>query len=241
MRAFSSVLPSSVVLSSLLALSCEAPVASEARDTDEDESSGSTATGEGGSALDPDAGDGTEGGASSSGGLPPDDDGAASVGHEGSGGNSGGGTGGPTGDRGPTGTCAEPCEVDADCCPFGALGCPADAYPNNWSCVDGGCSFGGCGSDADCDGLLGLGPGECIEVGGLPTCVTPCDGGGCGLGMQCVGVADDASTFCAAAADAPCENDDDCGGAGVCARDTGRCMCGSDDDCAAANMVCDPR
>lgn len=225
--------PIAFALAPLLVLACNAPIASKQADTDRGDGSG-TAEGEDAATSTPDpADDGEDAETASSGAA--EDDGAGSAGQSGgSGGNSGGGTGDPGG----VGLCALPCEADADCCPFGALGCPGDAYPNNWSCIDGACSFGGCRSDADCDGLLGLGPEECHAVAGVPTCVAPCDGGGCGLGTQCVGEADDATTFCAPPGEAPCEADDDCDGAGICAPDTGLCGCASDDDCADADMVC---
>lgn len=222
-------------LVSILALACNPPVASKANDTDGGtESTAADTTTDAGEPSIGEPDDTGSGDSNMSTGEAPQDDGAGSAGQDGSGGNSGGGTGNPV----MLGLCALPCEADADCCPFGALGCPGDAYPNNWSCVEGACSFGGCASDADCDGLLGLGPEECHEVAGVPTCVAPCDGGGCGLGTQCVGEADDATMFCAAAVDAPCESDDDCENAGICAPDTGICGCASDEDCADAGMIC---
>ncbi len=60
------------------------------------------------------------------------------------------------------------CEVDADCC----VGCPSTGFPYNWTCDDGTCVHGGCGSDAECDGLHQ--DFLCYGVGGASVCVAPC-------------------------------------------------------------------
>lgn len=147
----------------------------------------------------------------------------------GNGSESGTGTGGAP----DAGVCVASCREDADCCPFGAIGCPGDDYPNNWTCVDGACQNGGCSENADCASIIPIGNPECIVVSGVGVCAEPCEReGDCPQagGTECVGVADDASMYCTTPVD-PCENDDDCDGAGVCDVDSGACGCTSADDC----------
>jgi hypothetical protein len=131
------------------------------------------------------------------------------------------------------GVCVAACREDADCCPFGAIGCPGEDYPNNWTCVEGACQFGGCSETADCTSIIPIGDPECIAVSGVGVCAEACEkDGDCppASGTECIGVADDGSMYCTTPVD-PCENDDDCEGSGTCDVDSGACVCTSAEDC----------
>ena len=155
----------------------------------------------------------------------------------GEGGDGSGSTGG-----GPTaGVCAATCENADDCCPLGALGCPSGDYPNNWSCEDGFCAFGGCSEDAECTDLLDPNS-ECHPISGIGTCFEPCrEDGDCmmllGADGTCTGMADDGTMYCEVAVD-PCRTDDDCGGNGTCDVETGTCGCLVDEQCTDDGMAC---
>jgi len=140
-------------------------------------------------------------------------------------------TGGAT-----AGTCQQGCNEAGDCSPPNAMNCPSDEYPNNWTCADNLCVFGGCAGDNDCPNLpLGQ---ECHEIDGVGTCFVPCGNDlECAAqpGTSCDGVADDDAMYCAAAPQ-PCENDDDCNGAGTCDVDSGACVCTSDDECTSETL-----
>lgn len=138
-----------------------------------------------------------------------------------------------TGGGGDSGVCVAACREDADCCPFGAIGCPSEDYPNNWTCVEGACQFGGCSESAECTSIIPIGDPECLAVSGVGACVEPCeDDGDCppASGTECVGMADDGTMYCTTPVE-PCEDDDACEGSGVCDVDSGACVCTSADDC----------
>ncbi|GEM_PF-1676907 len=128
------------------------------------------------------------------------------------------------------GECKESCMEDMDCCPLGALGCPSENYPNNWTCTDGVCVFGGCENNDDCGNPL---VEECHPIDGVGTCFDPCaNDADCALllGTQCIGMADDDVMRCEAPTE-PCEKDSDCLGGGICNPATGECACVSDANC----------
>jgi hypothetical protein len=182
--------------------------------------------------------DGDDGSASasatgSSTGEPPatGDDTGPTTGDDGS--DSGTGSESSSGGGEEAGVCVAACREDADCCPFGAIGCPGEDYPNNWTCVEGACQFGGCSETADCTSIIPIGDPECIAVSGVGVCAEACEkDGDCppASGTECIGVADDGSMYCTTPVD-PCENDDDCEGSGTCDVDSGACVCTSAEDC----------
>ena len=162
-----------------------------------------------------------------------DGDGDGDATGDGDGDATGDGDGDATGD----GYCAMGCIEDADCCPDGSLNCPSENYPDNYSCNDQGvCEFGGCSNNDDCTSN-GLFPNmECHAISDQPTCFEPCaNDTGCLLqpGTTCSGVADDGTMYCAAEAEAPCEDDVDCAGFGICDVDSGDCYCEQDGNCTA--------
>lgn len=136
-------------------------------------------------------------------------------------------TGGPD-----AGTCAMGCEEAIDCCPLGAVDCPSETYPDNWSCVENVCVFGGCSTNDDCES--GVNPGQsCHEVDGTGVCFDPCaENNDCEGEATCTGVADDGMMFCELPVPA-CEDDSDCNGAGICDPDSGACYCEGDTNCTA--------
>jgi hypothetical protein len=151
-------------------------------------------------------------------------------------------TGDGDGDGDPqAGYCAQGCVEDEDCCPIGAVNCPGDDYPNNYVCDQGVCEFGGCTADSDCTGAVTPND-ECHAIEGVGVCFEPCaNDNDCLLqvGTTCSGVADDDTKYCAPEPEAPCEEDADCGGAGLCDVESGECMCSSDEECdAGALNVC---
>ena len=126
------------------------------------------------------------------------------------------GSGGSTGEEPAVGVCVAACEAAEDCCPFGALGCPSDEYPNNWSCAEGACQLGGCESDQDCETFPLPSAQECLEVAGVGACLDVCESDqDCFIGSECVGTTDDGTMYCTTPTDA-CESDDDCDGDTVC-------------------------
>ncbi len=148
---------------------------------------------------------------------------------------------GSSGDAPTAGVCVATCREDQDCCPFGALGCPSEDYPNNWSCDEGFCAFGGCSEDAECIDLLDPSQ-ECHPISGIGTCFEPCrEDGDCAMLLgrdgTCTGVADDGSMYCEVPVD-PCRTDDDCGGSGTCDVAAGTCGCTVDDECTEDGMGC---
>lgn len=159
-----------------------------------------------------------------------DSTGPGSSGDSGDSGDSTDGTGETGGEQ--AGYCAQSCNEDADCCPLGSVLCPSEDYPDNWSCVDNVCEFGGCQSDDDCQSVVSQ-DDTCHEIGGVGTCFDPCaEDQDCAQGLTCTGVADDGAMYCTAEVP-PCESDDDCGGFGVCDTDSGSCYCDSDANCTA--------
>ncbi len=95
---------------------------------------------------------------------------------------------------------AKACDYAEDCCEnldHPGSACPNGPYPDNWTCFSGDCVPGGCTDAADCI----LQEFKCLEVGGIKSCVVPCDEVACDAshmeGTYCIGVADDEVThFC---------------------------------------------
>jgi hypothetical protein len=113
--------------------------------------------------------------------------------------------------------------VAADCCPRGIDECPGE-WPWNYECTAGICTNGGCTSDDDCEIIAGT---VCAAIDDFSVCVPLCDADDdCyrDFGETCSGVADDGQMFCIVEGGG-CENDEDCGGYGVCDLDTGSCVC----------------
>ncbi|MCA9706630.1 MAG: hypothetical protein KDK70_12325 [Myxococcales bacterium] len=125
-------------------------------------------------------------------------------------------------------TCVRTCELPSDCCPPNTAGsCPASTYPYNYACYEGICVFPPCEGDADCPG-----DGEvCREVGGLPSCVLPCeDDAPCTAASSdqtCSATADDGSRYCFA----HCTNPGVFCGIAGCDEASGVCVCSSVGQC----------
>lgn len=175
----------------------------------------------------------------SSTGEPPatgDDTGSSTGGDSGSG---SGSESGSTGGGAAAGVCVPACREDADCCPLGSIGCPGEDYPNNWTCVEGACQFGGCAETADCTTLIPIGDPECLVVSDIGVCAETCESDDdcpLGSGTTCIGTADDGTMYCTTPVD-PCESDDDCNGSGTCDTDSGACVCASADECTDPELA----
>lgn len=137
-------------------------------------------------------------------------------------------TGGSTTGGEEVGVCVQGCEEDVDCCPLGSIACPGKEYPNNYTCNEGICEFGGCDENADCEGILA--DDECHPIDGIGTCFDPCVNDDDCINSQCIGVADDGSMYCTTETE-PCEEDEDCGDLGRCNADEGTCYCESSKQC----------
>lgn len=138
------------------------------------------------------------------------------------------------------GVCQLGCAEAVDCCPMGAMDCPGD-YPNDWSCTDGVCEFGGCTADEQCTVGGALPDWKCLKGEVADFCGLPCeDDAPCeAFTLTCVGAAADGTKFCSTDAPAGCTKDEECGGFGVCNVDTGACECSDDGECTAdGNYVC---
>jgi hypothetical protein len=136
-------------------------------------------------------------------------------------------------DGGARGYCTQACQTVQDCC-FGNPECPGP-YPDDWSCINGACVYGGCSNDVEC-GFNGTVEGwfcaviefgafclpscrvdaDCDEWGGLWRCNRDMAGKGyCAPGPNCGGD----GTYQA------------CDGSGSCDPDTGWCVCHDDAEC----------
>jgi hypothetical protein len=172
-------------------------------------------------------------------GSPAGTGGGNGDGGNGSGGDPGAGGGGTEGG----GYCALACEEAADCCAPGSQGCPGD-YPYNVECVDNLCVNPGCSEDAQCQ-FGGTQPDYgcfTVDFGGTDygLCSEQCDtDDDCETdGWVCLGESKDGSYCIPEPVDpVPCDDDDDCGGFGLC-QDDGSCRCAGDDECTSEGYVC---
>ena len=155
-----------------------------------------------------------------------------------------GGGAGTGGSDAEGGYCALSCETAADCCPAGAQGCPGD-YPYNYECVDNLCENSGCSEDAQCQ-FDGLQPDYgCFRIDGVGGAEYGLCSEGCETdddcetdGWVCIGESPDGAYCLPEPVDpAPCDDDNDCRGFGVC-QDDGTCRCGADDECTEDGYVC---
>jgi hypothetical protein len=132
------------------------------------------------------------------------------------------------------GACQLSCAAVADC----AQGGPEDP----WACTEGFCVY----TAPPCDPAMCPAPNACADVGGVSSCITPCDDDTmCAAGFtECTGVDDDGNSYCAALPVEPCGGvgeGEACeipmfGSLGTCTD--GVCTCMDDAECTAPNYAC---
>jgi hypothetical protein len=125
------------------------------------------------------------------------------------------------------GYCTKPCGTVAECCPVGAMSCPSNMYPNNYTCDKSACKSPECATTADC---AALDPKQdCLTQSGSKTCSTTCVADGdCLAPSTCSGLDDNGKKYCLASGGG-CANDAACSGFGKCVNKV--CVCEKASDC----------
>lgn len=125
------------------------------------------------------------------------------------------------------GYCTKPCGTVADCCPQGAINCPSNMYPNNYTCDKNACKSPECATTADC---AAIDPKQdCLAEQGFNSCATTCvNDGDCLAPATCSGVDDNNKKYCLSSGGG-CANDAACNGFGKCVNKV--CACEKASDC----------
>ncbi len=130
------------------------------------------------------------------------------------------------------GYCTKPCGTVIDCCPAGAMDCPSNMYPNNYTCDKSACKSPQCATTADCTAQDPK--QDCLTLSGFKSCSNTCASDGeCTAPATCSGMDDNGKKYCLSSGGG-CANDAACAGFGKCVDKV--CVCQKDADCTKAGF-----